>query len=354
MLRRIKKRQKYDRARTAAAFRVIRDRHNPLEVYSDAELLRQYRFDGNHIRMIADLLRNSLEHKDGRGGALTLIQQACVALKFFASGAFQVNIAEMQFNIHESTVSRTVKNVSFALAHQMNQHIYFPSGAAAAANTATFYSRCKFPNIIGAVDGTQIPIQQPSIDGFAYFNRKQFYAINVQAVAAADGTFCDVVAKYPGSVHDSRIFKESRLCTRLEMGQLNGVLLGDSGYTLSNFMLTPYPVGTTNVERTYQRLHGKGRVVVERAFGILKRRFPCLKLDLRVNLDRIPAVIASCFILHNLALRWKQPMPDDVPPVPAPHQAESDDEDDGLAIDSPPPTAAAFRNWVAMEAFQVA
>ncbi len=90
MLRLQRKRQRYEAARNLRRQRVIRDRENPLELYTEAQLIRQYRFDAEHIRMIADLLREDLEHKDGRGAALTLIQQTCVALKFYASGTYQV------------------------------------------------------------------------------------------------------------------------------------------------------------------------------------------------------------------------------------------------------------------------
>ncbi|XP_052806733.1 uncharacterized protein LOC128235991 [Mya arenaria] len=49
----------------------------------------------------------------------------------------------------------------------------------------------------------------------------------------------DVVAKWPGSVHDSRVFRESRLCAQLENG-MDGVLLGDSGYACKKYLMTPY------------------------------------------------------------------------------------------------------------------
>ena len=41
------------------------------------------------------------------------------------------------------------------------------------------------------------------------------------------------------------------------------------------------------------------RMVVECAFGRLKARFGCLRREMDVNLDDLPAVIHTCFILHN-------------------------------------------------------
>ena len=42
-------------------------------------------------------------------------------------------------------------------------------------------------------------------------NRKDFHSINVQICGNGDLQIIDVVAKWPGSVHDSRISKNSKL-----------------------------------------------------------------------------------------------------------------------------------------------
>ena len=40
-------------------------------------------------------------------------------------------------------------------------------------------------------------------------------------------------------------------------------------------------------------------MVIECAFGRLKARFGCLRRDMDISLKDLPAVIHSCFILHN-------------------------------------------------------
>ena len=44
------------------------------------------------------------------------------------------------------------------------------------------------------------------------------------------------------------------------------------------------------------------RVVIEQAFGVLKRRFPCLHYGLRVKPDRAAKITVACVILHNIGL----------------------------------------------------
>ena len=47
---------------------------------------------------------------------------------------------------------------------------------------AAFYKEHDFPQCVGAIDGTHIPIKQPVENGADFINRKDFYSLNVQAV----------------------------------------------------------------------------------------------------------------------------------------------------------------------------
>ena len=73
---------------------------------------------------------------------------------------------------------------------------------------------------IGAIDCTHIRILKPSLcqKGDEYINRKAYPSINVQATCDAEEYFTSVVAKWPGSVHDSRIFKNSSVHEYMKQG----------------------------------------------------------------------------------------------------------------------------------------
>jgi hypothetical protein len=64
-----------------------------------------------------------------------------------------------------------------------------------------FSNKSGFPQIIGAIDG------RPKEDGDSYFNRKNFYSVVLQAVCKADRSFIDIDCRWPGSVHDGRVFR---------------------------------------------------------------------------------------------------------------------------------------------------
>ena len=90
------------------------------------------------------------------------------------------------------------------------------------------------------------------------------------------GMFTNVVARWPGSTHDSHVFRTSNICTYLQSSHrsLNdGVLLGDSGYTCSPFLMTPYTTTRSAAQEAYNDAHTKTRVVIKQTFGRWKRRF---------------------------------------------------------------------------------
>ncbi|KAK0155340.1 putative nuclease HARBI1 [Merluccius polli] len=144
------------------------------------------------------------------------------------------------------------------------------------------------PNVMGCVDGTQIPITAPAENEADYVNRKSFHSINVQICDAAY-IVTNVEAKWPGSVHDSRIYRECRLSTRFARGKEAKALT---------------------------------RAQVEMTLGILKSRFQCLQ-KLRVTPERACDIIVAYVVLHNIAIiREQHPTvqindPADDHPIPA-------------------------------------
>lgn len=51
-----------------------------------------------------------------------------------------------------------------------------------------FYHRCKVPNVVGAIDGTLIPVIAPKENEDAFVCRKGFHALNVQAVVDSNSS----------------------------------------------------------------------------------------------------------------------------------------------------------------------
>lgn len=129
----------------------------------------------------------------------------------------------------------------------------------------------------------------------------------MQAVCDSEMRFIDIVARWPGSQHDSMIFDESLLKARFVRGDFkNGRLLGDAGYPNNTFILTPLRNPESVAEKTYNDSHILIRNLIERAFGVAKRRFPALSVGLQISLKLTLEVIVVCFLLHNMAIEFKE------------------------------------------------
>jgi len=79
------------------------------------------------------------------------------------------------------------------------------------AKNKDFDSIAGFPNVVGAIDCSHIAVKMPSEHAEAFVSRKGIHTINVQAVCDPDMKITNIVAKWPGSTHDSFIW-HSAVC----------------------------------------------------------------------------------------------------------------------------------------------
>ena len=69
--------------------------------------------------------------------------------------------------------------------------------------------------------------------------------------------------------------ENSKLTKAFEDGTIKGAwLLGDSGYALKPWLLTPILSPTTRAERKHSKAHKSTRCIIERTYGIWKMRIP--------------------------------------------------------------------------------
>lgn len=171
-----------------------------------------------------------------------------------------------------------------------------------------------FPGIIGAIDCTHIRIHSPKIEyeqypGILFYNRKFFYSMNAQCIVGANLKLLAINARYPGSVHDSAIWSTSLIRRHLQNcfqnGERSSWLLGDSGYPLEPWLMTP--VGGRNHDihvANYNRAHRSIRNIVERFNGIFKSKFRCCLAEraLHYEPEKATRIINACAILYNVCI----------------------------------------------------
>ncbi|XP_023312753.1 putative nuclease HARBI1 [Anoplophora glabripennis] len=286
-------------------------RKNIFEELDDGKFLERYRLSKKVVIKVLEEIEPALEYATDRNFPLTPIQQLLIALRFYATGSFQTVMGDVH-GISKATVCRCVKKVSEAIASLRESYIEFPQNEELGTVAKKFFELGRFPGVIGALDCTHIPILSPGGNmGEIFRNRKGYFSINVQAVCDANLLIRNIVVRWPGSVHDSTIFNNSHLSLLFENeGIPRGfILLGDNGYPLRPFLMTPLLNPETQADQRYNNSHKATRNCIERTFGILKRRFPALSLGLRTKINTSLTIIVAIVVLHNIARLTKDEDP---------------------------------------------
>uniref|UniRef100_A0A3B3HZE4 Putative nuclease HARBI1 n=1 Tax=Oryzias latipes TaxID=8090 RepID=A0A3B3HZE4_ORYLA len=288
--------------------RVYVERAQPLEQYTTEELYARFRVGNTDIKYIADLVRPKLQRRTRRSHSLSVEQQVFIDLRFYVSGTFYQVVGD-NIGVDKSTVSDVVKAVSIALASLLNQLVSFPNDVQVAQTKHKFFTLGNMPNTIGVIDCTHVHIQAPHERDWEYINRKGRRSINIQLVGDADLIITNCVVKWPGSVHDARILRESALYRELQTNRPHGIILGDSAYPLLPWLITPFLAASTPVQAHFNTAHCKTRC----------RRFACLNY-LRVEPQGACNIILACIVLHSIATRCNVPLCDDVYDAPEPFE----------------------------------
>ena len=94
-------------------------------------------------------------------------------------------------------------------------YITFPEGYVMDQLKLDFWRIYVFPSVVGAIDCTHIKISCPGLENGELFKiRKGYFSINIQDVCGRNLEILNIVARLPGSVHDARVFINSRICAQ--------------------------------------------------------------------------------------------------------------------------------------------
>lgn len=255
---------------------------------------------------IIPLLRREITGSNMVG--LAWEQKIGASLWFLATGECFRSIGD-RFGMGESTFSYALRDfIHVIIVKFLAEKITFPSTAIEINEIINGFKRLgRIPNVIGAIDGSHIPIKAPHLFPVDYFNRKGFYSIVLQAVVDHKKKFLDICVGWPGSTHDSRVLINSNLYNKFNNQSNfffnNKYILGDGGYPNLSWLIVPYKdIGRGLIQQqTYFNLkHSQTRIKVEQAFGLLKGRWRCLLHNLEISFEIVSHVITACCILHNI------------------------------------------------------
>ncbi|KAJ1202367.1 hypothetical protein NDU88_006167 [Pleurodeles waltl] len=306
--------------------RIFRPR-TTLQGLREHNIIQRYRLNWQAIQQLLRNIEQQLAPILVTPRTIPTETKLLAVLHMLASGSFQTTGA-LVGRISQPSFSAFLPKVLDAIIRLTPHHICFPITLHKQQETKQgFYAISGFPHVLGAIDCTHVCLVPPAATEHLYRNRKHTHSINVQAIVDHQALITNIVAKYPGSVHDSYIFRHCTINQHFQDGRYgNGLLVADQGYGIQPWIMTPFGNPSTAAERAYNEAHRRTRSIVERTFGILKSRFRCLDItggSLLYSPEMVCRIILTCAILHNICIRRNIPLLE-----PESHMPEEEEEED--------------------------
>ena len=174
----------------------------------------------------------------------------------------------------------------------------------------SYDSEGTYNGCIGALDGVVLQIKRPSLteilrDPGAYFCRKEYFALNCQAIFDVKKRIIWLSSRHIGSCHDSRAFTDTQLYELLlekkeYLRRNEFFFVGDSAYDLESFLLIPFENAEPQSDKdAYNYYYSNYRIRIECTFGELIMRFGLFWRTLKMNLEDVGDIVNAAALLHN-------------------------------------------------------
>ena len=271
---------------------------------ASGQFYRTFRMTRIRFNLLLNYIKNKWVSVFGKHSLVCLKRQKgnairkklAIALHFFSMES-GVRPTAQQFGVSVASVWLTVKHISRVILKNKLDFIYKRTDFEVIADE--FEKIAGFPNVYAAVDGSHILRNRPE-NFTGWYNRKGVPSYNIQGVVDAKCRFMSLSIRH-GCCSDKKLWNDSNFGRKIQdFLPWDKHVLGDSIYTLRPWLLTPYSHETSDrTERRYNYRHSCTRIVVERAFGILKGRWRCLKHLKSHDKDTGADIIETCVCLHN-------------------------------------------------------
>ena len=183
-----------------------------------------FRMSLDTLRDIVTVVQPALGKRDTQFRRVIPIEKRVpIALWRLSTGNLFRTVAKT-FAAGKPTAVQITREFCSEMLRLAPRYIHFPRSrreTAEAIEQFEVFCQCRILQVLGALDGTHIPIVAPNVDGKAdYFSRKQRYTISTEGLVGANLVFLGVATGFPGSCHDARNFRNTSLYTQTENGKI--------------------------------------------------------------------------------------------------------------------------------------
>ena len=170
-------------------------------------------------------------------------------------------------------------------------------------------SNSMLTGVVTALDGSHVRYESSVFlsNEKQYYNRKGYKSLLMIASCDSTTRFNFFATGWPGCTHDSPATNDSGFYAIIHDLFPEGFFaIADSAFTLSTRLMTPVRMqrNRTDEQLRYNLNLSRARVIIERAFGLLKGRWRCLQ-KLHCELAYAGRYMTMCALLHNLCLEKK-------------------------------------------------
>ena len=280
---------------------------NLLGSFNAREFKGRMRMDVSTFEYLCSTLAPAMQRQDTNMRLAVPVQvKVAVSISRLATGNSMQSIADL-YKIGLSTSQLAVSQFNVAVKSILLQKfLRWPSPTVMEKFAQEFQDIHNIPYVIGAVDGSHIPIVAPRLHAADYYNRKGFHSILLQGVVSSKCLFWDFDIGWAGSMHDANLWSRTDIGRFCEDGRLSPyALVGDAAYPCRPWMLSPFKGhkdGLTREQYHWNFVQSSTRMCVERAFGMLKGRWRILLKKIDVHLKNVPELVSTCLLLHNICI----------------------------------------------------
>ncbi|XP_062028918.1 uncharacterized protein LOC133744908 [Rosa rugosa] len=174
-----------------------------------------------------------------------------------------------------------------------------------------------FKDCISAIDGVHVRASIRPADQIPYIGRKGMPTQNIMAACNFDMQFIFACAGWEGTAHDTRIFLSAIRNPKWNFPNppSGKYYLVDAGYPQMKGYLGPYKNNTyhlpdfrrcggpTGPKEVFNYVHSSLRSVIERTFGVWKKKWKILRDMPNYPFDKQVKIIIATMALHNYIRR---------------------------------------------------